>query len=1228
MAKYFPGLNQLSFDPNSFAGSSQNSGTMKSFNRLSFNIKVGTETKALIMKNFHDIGTRLSYVILSTDDSLDPDKATDLATILEYQLQDNEFLACVELHGRNPALQVGNMHQIFTKNLRSWDFYEATGGDPDPREVRVTFNAAKEPNVVSFTLSSYGSSSGLSSFEWNGTKYSCKYDQLSTTPYLLQLPSLGLKYKHDNTVYTMEDSSYVKVIGKQAINSPKIFNVLPELAVEPTKDSQAVSKGYVDSRFNSFLGKVNTIQLTAYSKADQANLELYHKVYSNSYAHLKIYLSDGRRLDPLFVESNSFSVTHHTKKVVLTLNLQDQENPQPTIKSKEELDNYELKEGEFFATLVSGFQFKDIDNYYFAPRWDADGINPWGEFIPNLQPTFKDEVFIVYRLIVHDIDLKVAKCTISNSGTKGTYYAMEYSDGVLNSSLAEEKNPKNKILIEFDFGSAGSVVDVTSEQNISGAKTFTNGLKSTVAPKDKFDVANKGFIDQCINGDPNLVMTVKMAVTSSWGGLNKLTIELNDGFIEPKFLENTHPSVAKEPVLVVWRYRPASEASKNLERKEKAFFESYQLQEGEYTGTVSYADILGPYKSHTTSSYPYYEPFNQGYLVQGGSLGVQPILKIVITGIERTIKNVHFNNGNDASGTSNPGSSHTMVFERNGQSTTSNDVGTTKIVCTPKDPQILGLGGVVSLMDDQTIMGTKTFKVAPKSSAEPNASDDLVNKGYIDGIIEAMSNSDTSVTGLIKGSNKAGSYCGFSYLKWLLKDGSRLDVKMVENVAGNTATDPVLAVWHVVKDSGAQITAPEKKTKQEIQDYKLQTGEFKGTLSYFKVVGKYNAYTYEPWGSYVGSGLTGQHEGLLGFTIENLTIPFKGIEFTVGNKGESWSYNFDTLQFSGKNQGKSFDINYPNKLSNNQKATVEIPEVVSNIPSFVKIDGAQEIKGVKTFKSLPKCKIAPVKPDDLVNKGYFDSVIGSGFDVAITFKQSLNSTWSGVGSVSIELEEGVLEAKYIEDIHPKDASVPALIVWSIKSAPTTKLIVERKAKDFIEQYELQEGEFFGDISYANILGPYQSHTTSWTDPFSTNKGYLFNGGSGQHPILKVTVKAFTGKIKTISYINGGSANWPGNDCSVEIVVNRIASDTSSTGQGTLADKFVCTPNNKNLFDNQKRAFVSMTEDATVDGAKTFLKPVICAEAPAENTHLTNKKYVDEEIAKLVARIEALEAVKP
>lgn len=987
MAEFVPGFNQLSFDPNSFAGSSQIGGEMKSFNRLNFNILYGGETKALIMKNYYDIGTRLSYVVLSTDDSLDPDQATELTTILEYELQENEFLVSVELHGRNPTSQVGNMHQIFTKNLRTWDFYSSKEGDNDPREVRVCFNAAKEPAVQSFTFNTYGASVGLSSFVWNGTEYPCNHTELATTPFVLYKPSLALKYKHDNVAYTMDDAVNVKTTGKQKISGLKIFAQQPEVTAEPSKDTHLVTKGYFDKFLDSYMGtaKKRDLSLSIISQADASNLEFYYNIYTISFSKFKVLLSDGRRLDPLYIEKMSDSLDKNLtrKRVVLTVNLQDQEDPQPTSKTKEEMDAYQLQDGEFFATFISGYELKNIDNYFFKPRWDD--IHPWDDYYePASHSYWTDTPLVAFKLIVHDIDLNIAKCSFeTGSGTKlSKYYAAELSDGVAQSVLKEYKTPQAGTLV-FDFGGLSKFVNVDSDQVINGVKTFAAVPKITAEPTEDTDAVNKKYIEEHFVSRPpkyDFKIEITCEGNSSYVAYSELKINLTGGkVIEPLYLEKREAKPDNNIYRFVYKISDASAVTvKQTPRKSSSEMDTYQLQDGEYIGNLYYAGhfssatVMNAYDNQTD---PWF-----GYLFNGGS-GKLTMCQIILSGLPTDVTGIAFKSG-----------------------------------------------------DKHNSFGYKSAKYGAK----------------------------------------------FTYGK-----------KSQEHELTNAQ-----ATHEFLVDSNA--LAPE-----------------------------------------------------------------------AGNSG------------------------------------------------FVELAGDQSINGVKTFLTPPKSMKAPTDAKDIANKAYVDNRLGAGFDVTFTIKQSFSATWGGLSKLHVELAKGVLEAKYVEDVMPANAKEPALVVWTTKSTATKDPQVTYKSKEDIKGYELQDGEYLGDITYAELLGPYKSHTSAdYRCPFDT---YLYNGGMlGQKPLIKVNIYSLKQAVKSVRYLNGyDGSSYVGADHAVDFVVNNVESTSTLTGAGTSDDApFVFTPTVKTLFDNEKSNYVPIKGDAIIFDKKTFKKKVF----------ITDPYLSSEMVHGQVATMESLKAV--
>ena len=777
------------------------------------------------------------------------------------------------------------------------------------------------------------------------------------------------------------------------------------------------------------------------------------------------------------------------------------------------------------------------------------------------------------------------------------------------------------VVYELD---SGKLVHTKGEQSIDGKKVFTAVPQVEGAPVEDNDVTNKKYVQDALDAFAapkvaSFTITATNRANAAQGAapveINKLKIFLADGRrLDPVFMEEGDLKGSTEAKLLVLTLNKQDQSDLTPTKVAKTEIESYALKDGEFLGKLYPCKFFGQHQDMYSNS-GYQDPWNQ-YWTKADRFWDQESttsgqVRIDVFDIDQMVQKLTFtstSSGREAvfTATANDGAK-----EENGDvQKKENHVFD---IVFPKMGEMLSKPGPVLLSTNQVVKDVKTFATPPKSANAPVADDDVVNKAYVDENFISASGfqmEKSSVTGLVKGSNKGGSYCGFSYFKWLLKDGTRLDLKMVENVTANNATTPVLAVWHVVKDLGAQITAPEKKSKAEIEGYQLQEGEFKGTLSYFKVVGKYNVYTGEPWDSYIGSGITGQHEGLLGFAINDLVSPLKAIEFTVGNKGESWQYAFDTLQVTGKNGSKDYDVTYPKKAVNNEVVTVELP--FSSVPDFVTVQNEQTITGVKNFDALPVSKVKPTEDNQLTNKKYVDSVLGGGYDVGVTISQAYDTAhtaWGGVSKLHLKLASGVLEAKYVEETMPADAKEPALVVWVLRNEPTNNPTVEYKSKEELKAYELQDDEFFGDITYANLLGPYKSHTsTSWRCPFDT---YLYNGGAlGQQPIIRVNVNELNQAVKSVCYYSGhDGAAYVAKDDAVEFVVNKVQSDSTVTGTGTDTP-FNFSPKVTTLFDSKKYKFVPIEGDANIFDVKTFSKPPKCLADAVDDNDLVTKAYVD------------------
>lgn len=779
------------------------------------------------------------------------------------------------------------------------------------------------------------------------------------------------------------------------------------------------------------------------------------------------------------------------------------------------------------------------------------------------------------------------------------------------------------VVYELD---SGKLVHTKGEQSIDGKKVFKTVPQVEGAPVEDNDVTNKKYVQDALDAFAapkvaSFTITATNSANAAQGAapveINKLKIFLADGRrLDPVFMEEGDLKGSTEAKLLVLTLNKQDQSDLTPTKVAKTEIESYALKDGEFLGKLYPCKFFGQHQDMYSNS-GYQDPWNQ-YWTKADRFWDQESttsgqVRIDIFDIDQMVQKLTFtstSSGREAvfTATANDGAK-----EENGDvQKKENHVFD---IVFPKMGEMLSKPGPVLLSTNQVVKDVKTFATPPKSANAPVADDDVVNKAYVDENFISASGfqmEKSSVTGLVKGSNKGGSYCGFSYFKWLLKDGTRLDLKMVENVTANNATTPVLAVWHVVKDLGAQITAPEKKSKAEIEGYQLQEGEFKGTLSYFKVVGKYNVYTGEPWASYIGSGIIDQHEGLLGFAINDLVSPLKAIEFTVGNKGESWQYAFDTLQVTGKNGSKDYDVTYPKKAVNNEVVTVELP--FSSIPDFVTVGGEQTINGVKTFKAPPKSLAEAVDGNDLITKDFatknFFARENSARDFDILVKMKNDGTWVGFTQFKVLLSNGTrLDIKHLESGSATSATKPLVAVFkTVADSAAAITAPQRQAKTFFDSYKLEEGEYKGTVSFYKVVGKFNP-ASSDINPWNV---YVGNGNANTYDgIYGVHIEQLDKGLRGVNFKFGDavSTSWTYTCQQCGIVFTTDLGSLEVEYKGDMSDATEATielPSDSDILGG----FVTVEKDQSINGVKTFTKAPKCLASAVEDNDLVTKAYVD------------------
>ena len=525
----------------------------------------------------------------------------------------------------------------------------------------------------------------------------------------------------------------------------------------------------------------------------------------------------------------------------------------------------------------------------------------------------------------------------------------------------------------------GNFVTTDKEQLITGKKTFSKVPQVTAKPAAPNDVATVGYVSGQLNAkapyDVTLDFKVEDDTDGGWVVYSNMEINLDNGKkLKCIHIDNTQPTSANAPVKAVFKAIPATEAI-NAAPTEQAptFFDTYQLQDEEYLGTLTYGHILNSQLQDYAS---YKGPFHTNQYGTTCTIKEATQLRISISELPAAVSKVSLKF--DASYLPK---TFKASLSGVGMDVTSN-VLTNPSGNTPLELlfDVVKLTGLVTLDTAQTITGLKTFDKLPQSSVEPKADADLITKGYADGHYLPVDTKPHKYDILVKMKHDGTSWVGFSDFSVRLRDGTRLDIKHIENQSATTATKPVKAVFKTVKDLKAPIEAPKQQAATFFDSYKLEAGEFTGTVSFYKAAGKFSPAQNDinPWYVYVGYGNANNYDGIYAVSIDNLDKPLLGVNFKFGDAHNGYSYTCLQCGVVFTVDGSALEVAYDGDMSNAFETTIEYPINAQSMIGFVTVDTEQEITALKTFKVLPQSEAVPADDKDLVNKKYVDEKVGAG----------------------------------------------------------------------------------------------------------------------------------------------------------------------------------------------------------------------------------------------------------
>lgn len=522
-----------------------------------------------------------------------------------------------------------------------------------------------------------------------------------------------------------------------------------------------------------------------------------------------------------------------------------------------------------------------------------------------------------------------------------------------------------------------------------------------------------------------------------------------------------------------------------------------------------------------------------------------------------------------------------------------------------------GADNAVTLDTEQTITGLKTFDKLPQSSVEPKADADLITKGYADGHYLPVDTKPHKYDILVKMKHDGNSWVGFSDFSVRLRDGTRLDIKHIENQSATSATKPVKAVFKTVKDLKAQIEAPTQQPATFFDSYKLEAGEFTGTVSFYKAAGKFGPASRDinPWYVYVGNGNANNYDGIYAVSIDNLDKPLLGVNFKFGDAHNSDSYTCLQCGVVFTVDGSALEVAYDGDMSNAVEATIEYPINAQSMIGVVKVDNAQEITGAKTFTQNVTVTAKPKADTDVATVGYVSGLLNAKapYEVTLDFKveDDTDGGWVVYSNMEINLDNGKkLKCIHIDNTQPTSANAPVKAVF--KAIPSTEAInaaPTEQAPTFFDTYQLQDEEYLGTLTYGHILNSQLQDYASYKGPFHSNQ-YGTTCTIEEATQLRITISELPAAVSKVSLKFDGSYLPKTFKASLSGVGLEVTSNVLTNPSGNTPLEL--------LFDVVKlTGLVTLDTAQTITGAKTFEKLPKSEATPKDDADLITKAYLDE-----------------
>lgn len=1018
---------------------------------------------------------------------------------------------------------------------------------------------------------------------------------------------------HHTVEFKLKALEYVTLDTKQEIAGSKTFSENIKVTAKPKEATDVATVGYVSGLLNAKAPYDVTLdfKVEALSAGNWV-------VYSN----MEINLDNGKKLKCIHIDNTQpTSANEPVKAVFKAIPATEVINAAPTEQAPTFFDTYQLQDEEYLGTLTYGHilnsQLQDYSSYKGPFHTNQYGTTC----------TIKEATQL--RITISELPAAVSKVSLKfdSSYLPKTFKASLSGVGMdVTSNVLTNPSGNTPLELLFEVVKLTGLVTLDTAQTITGAKTFEKLPKSKSKPVTGFDLVNKKYVDQYLfqPADYSISIFSKPRDGQGYMGISYIVFNLQNGaYLKPLYIENGDgQTVASNRVIYDVVYDKSGEF-RNPTQVDKTTFDNHlaAMQDTWIEGVLYYAHGLDTnvWDSQTLSPFNAYGPYTSS-----SNTEFCHILKFDFKKCPAPINVIEATAGSQWHGDAMMPKAYKATLTSKNVTAQMPEMDTSQMADdTPIELRFDGDFSTLMYTDKaQEVTALKTFKVLPQSEAVPADDKDLVNKKYVDekvgaggGTGGAGGNAPTTYNILLKMKNNAGPVA-FSKFNVRLRDGTRLDLKYIENGTMSSTTTPLKAVWTVVKDLGSQIAQPQWKAQDFFTSYSLGENEYTGSVSPYKVVGEISPHTINcyPWAIYASEYSTLSYDGFYGISIDNLDKPLLGINFKFGDDTAATTYSCEQCGAVFSTSLGSVEVMYSGSMANAADATIELSTKSGIITGYVSISEEETITGLKHFDKLPKSNALAKAHDDLVTKAYLDKVLTPPNDYRVSLfltPKPDNLTHNGFTRISFSLSNGLfLVPKYVENGNPDNVESNRIIYEMVNKVPA-RLNYNTVDSNTMYQHlnKMQDNWVSGAIHYGWALDPNCQKNGTGSDPFSTVRAIVKEAKSTN--VMAFSFNKLSYAVASIDGTlgSGSGTNWYA--ASYEAVLTSNAENYSS---GVLETASLKGNDEFSLkFSGSITSVMYTNKEQTVTAKKSFTVLPQSTVLPKDAADFVNKAYVDNAI---------------